>query len=668
MATKGNSSRQGGLETILIRFVPAWENRPDSEHEQAVIRLLVGFVAAAYILFAVFSKDGEHPYLIIAIIFLFFAVAVSIVVSIIRNPGVHPPRRIYGIITDNVSATAALFLNGDLTAPIFVVYLWVTFGNGFRFGKRYLLLSMTLSIFGFGSVLLLSDTWSAGTSVNLGLMVGLIALPLYVASLLSNLERALVNAQAASKAKSDFLATMSHEIRTPLNGLIGILSLLDRTELREKQQYYVDLMKNSSEWLLSVISDGLDFTKIEADELVIEAGPVDLSSTILSICKVYRAVASKKGIQLREDLSGLATPYIECDQNRLTQVLNNLLSNACKFTKEGEVVVEVASSALAEGRARLSCVVRDSGVGIAAGNLESIFAPFKQIKGEDADLRGGTGLGLAISSRLIRLMGGDIRVESAVNVGTTFSFYLDVPIASESDIRGQKEQLGNVFWQRPPLILLVEDNAINREVATTYLRQLGCEVLEAKNGLEAVACVKENVFDLVFMDCQMPVKDGYQASREIRLLEDTGKERKNVIIALTAHITNRDREKCFEAGMDDYMGKPYTMGSLQQVLSKWLAPIMITREAPASPAGILRTEAVIEVGGGVTSLSSRQVIHDLRNALGGIIGGVELALLATEDPVKCEHHLRTALKGAQQAIKISTELSGRYDKTVDYGK
>lgn len=660
MATKGNSSRKGGLETILTRIIPAWENRPDSEHEQAVIRLLVGFVAATYILFAVFSKDGEHPYLIISLISLFFVVAVSIVVSIIRNPGVHPHRRICGIITDNVSATAALYLNGDLTAPIFVVYLWVTFGNGFRFGKRYLLLSMTLSILGFGSVLLMSDTWSAGTSINLGLMVGLIALPLYVASLLSSLERALVNAQAASKAKSDFLATMSHEIRTPLNGLIGVLSLLDTTELREKQQYYVGLMKDSSEWLLSVISDGLDFTKIEADELVIETVPVDVRSTVLSVCKVYRAVASKKGIQLRENLSGLTDSYIECDPNRLTQVLNNLLSNACKFTKKGEVVVEVVSSFLSEGRVRLSCIVRDSGVGIAAENLESIFAPFKQVQSEDAVFRGGTGLGLAISSRLIRLMGGDIQVESTVNVGTTFSFYLDVAVASEGDMRGQKEQLGKVFWQRPPHILLVEDNEINREVAVTYLRQLGCEVLEAMNGLEAVDCVKQNEFDLIFMDCQMPIMDGYQASREIRLLEDTGRDGKNVIIALTAHITNRDREKCFEAGMDDYMGKPYTLETLRQVLSKWLAPIMIAEEVPDSPTGNPGIEEIIEDGRVKTTQSSRQRIHDLRNALGAVIGGVELALLSTEDPIKCEHHLRTALNGAQQAIIISVELSERY--------
>jgi signal transduction histidine kinase/FixJ family two-component response regulator len=510
---------------------------------------------------------------------------------------------------------------------------------------------MVLSVLGFNSVLLLSGRWAAGESLIIGLSVGLVLLPLYVASLLRRLEEAMEKAEAANQAKSNFLATMSHEIRTPLNGLIGLLDLLDITDLKEKQRHYVDLMKSSSEWLLNVISDGLDFTKIEAGELVIDPVALDLQSTIVKISKVYREVAIVKGISLVEDLSRLNTRHVVCDQYRLTQILGNLLSNACKFTENGTVTLAVFSEEIANDKVRLSFIIRDTGIGIAEENLEHIFSPFKQIREKDTDVFRGTGLGLAISNRLVKLMGGDLRVESQLGRGTTFSFSLDVPVAVEGEIHDRMVPRKGIQWVRPPQILLVEDNVINQEVASAYLMQMGCDVLSANNGFEALDLIGDNTFDLILMDCQMPKMDGYEAARKIRALENGIRE--NTIVALTAHVTTQDRQKCMEAGMDDYMGKPYKNEELLRTLGTWLKPLIAEVSHDFVDEQSESLDKPLEKG---SDCSGNSTLHDLRNALGGVIGAVELAMIFHDSPEKSEPHLHTALKAARRAISIALKL------------
>ncbi|MEE4241387.1 MAG: ATP-binding protein [Desulfopila sp.] len=629
-----------------------WKDRPDSEHEQAIIRLFVGGAATIYVFVMLWRTHGHLPMLTTSLIAGWFVLALIIIGWIFLAPGSNIPRRLFGSIIDNGGATALLFLNGNLAAPVFIVYLWVAFGNGFRFGRKYLLFSTILAILGFSSVLIFSELWQMGRTLNAGLLVGLIALPLYVSALLGRLEKALERAEAANRAKSNFLATMSHEIRTPLNGLIGILDLLDVKDFSPQQKHYVELLKSSSEWLLNILSDGLDFTKIEAGELIMDPAPMDLGTLLHDMANVYREVAGRSGITFSLETRDLSVKYIVCDKNRLTQILNNLLSNGCKFTDKGEVVLQVTSKKIDEMTAVTSFFIRDTGIGISHEQLEKIFLPFKQLQLAENGRRKGSGLGLTISRRLVELLGSSLKVQSTPGKGTVFSFSIETPVTTAAKIPGIGSSLQHPAWKRPPRILLVEDNDINREVAGEYLKRLGCEYTAVENGHKALELTAmDRAFDLILMDCEMPVLDGYAATREIRARESGS--RSHTIVALTAHITNQDRERCFRAGMDDYMGKPYRIDTLQNLLYKWLKSLIAADDIPAV---VRQDEDCIPEPTAQQSTIRGKPLHDLRNSLTGVIGGVELALLCCEDPQKCEKHLQTAREAAQKALEVAQKL------------
>ena len=383
----------------------------------------------------------------------------------------------------------------------------------------------------------------------------------------------------AGRAKERFLANMSHELRTPMNGLLGALELLDGTPLATGQKHLLQTAAASGEALLAIINDVLDFSKITAGKLEIQNEPVALRQLVSSAVRLFSASAQRKGLQLGFDWDDRLPVSVVADQVRLRQVLLNLIGNAMKFTERGRIDVRV--QAIAETEPASSATVRfeitDTGVGIDASDLELIFNPFVQADMSDQRRFGGTGLGLAISRRLVEAMGGTIEVASTVDRGSTFRFALPLPPAAtpptappgnelSSRVAAGPMRLGQITGR----VLLVDDNVINRTLATMMLKQLGVAVVETENGQLACELLRSERFDAVLMDVLMPVMDGLAATREIRAREAREGSPRLPIIALTASALREDIEATVRAGVDAHVSKPFTLRHLADTLGRFL--------------------------------------------------------------------------------------------------
>ena len=405
--------------------------RQDSEHEQAIIRVVIVAILATYYFFlaqgADFAPGGFMDGLYWALGYL--VLSVIGVGCIVAWPGVSPPRRLVYMVTDMATLSVLMHWGGEAGTPLYPLFLWITFGNGFRYGNLYLAASATASIIGMVWVVVTTPYWDPLPHFAVGLVVGLVVLPAYVASLIRKLTEAKALAEAANQAKSRFLATMSHELRTPLNAIIGLGDLMHETRLDRDQRDMMRTIGTSARALLSLINHILDFSKIEAGKMSVEAVDFDLYGEIADIMRILRPEATAKNLRLATHIGADVPPFLFGGRQQLRQVLTNLLSNAVKFTERGHILLSAERIGGTAERPQLRFEVADTGIGIAPEACQRVFESFTQADDSTNRRYGGTGLGLALAKQLTGLMGGTIGLESEVGKGSRFRIELAMTAA-----------------------------------------------------------------------------------------------------------------------------------------------------------------------------------------------------------------------------------------------
>ena len=391
---------------------------------------------------------------------------------------------------------------------------------------------------------------------------------------INELKRARDRAEEASRAKSAFLANMSHEIRTPMNGIIGSLALLERTDSEDRRQTLIDVAREAADGLLQTLNEILDYAKLDAKGGALHIAPMDARRVCQIAVQTFQANATAKGVSLRFDASGYPSDLalVHGDEEKLRRIVMNLVSNAIKFTAVGGVTLRLRGWRTAEG-VKLAIRIADTGIGIPADKISLLFEPFFQVESGMSRSYGGTGLGLAISRQLVEAMGGAVRVRSVVGRGSVFAVGLTLPECFdrvESALPLSIMPPLGLAAARGKTVLLVEDNAVNAFISAASLESMGVASVHAGDGHEAVDLYRQRRFDAVLMDCEMPVMDGFAATRLIREFEVQSGAPRTPIIALTANALTGDREHCLEQGMDDYLSKPIELRQLGVLVAKWL--------------------------------------------------------------------------------------------------
>jgi two-component system sensor histidine kinase RpfC len=413
--------------------------RPDTEHEQGILRLVISSLVFLYLLPNALTQLDLWPLYVMGVhlvlaLFIFLRIAYSSTVS--------PARRVAAQFADVAAITWYMTVFGEAAAPMFLLYVWVSLGSGFRFGPRYLISELVMSVVGFSIALYVNDWWRAHPGLGIGMLLGMLAVSMYVLSLVRRMFDALARAEAANLAKRRFISMVSHELRTPLNAIIGMADLLRDTPLSREQADMLSTLRGSSRVMLGLVEDVLDFSKIEAGKVTLERVDFDLHALVNSTCRIVSAQAAAKGVEFVVSIMPEVPPAVCGDPHHLRQVLINLAGNAVKFTEAGSVTVHLSVQAETDAMVRLKFSIRDTGIGISPEAQEKIFESFAQADDSTTRRFGGTGLGTTIAKQLVQLMGGRIGVESAIGLGSTFWVEVDLEKQPERAEVGSGEIAG----------------------------------------------------------------------------------------------------------------------------------------------------------------------------------------------------------------------------------
>jgi len=568
------------MNAIFAPLLQRLSNRPDSEHQQAIVRLVMLGVVVAYLQGVVTGRPGIGEALRVSLLFLLveFVVAFAIVAWILARPGISAPRRVLGMCADYSLMGVGMVLLGELLAPMYVLLLWVTVGNGLRFGPRYLYAAIGFAGVTFLTVILRTPYWQANPWLAWGLLIGLVAVPLYLSSLLHALIRATEAAKAASEAKSRFLANMSHELRTPLNGIVGMAELLSATPLSAEQRDSAEVIQASARTLQSLVDEVLDFSTIEAGKLKRSDADFRLSELVRSVQLMLTSVARSKGIGLEVHVARDIPDALHTDSGHLRQILVNLLSNAIKFTEHGKVALDVRLLAATPGGVRLKFSIRDTGIGIPEDNLGRIFDAFEQVDSGRGRRYGGTGLGTTIAKVLTELLGGRIGVESRLGAGSHFWFELPFTLAAPATTElPSSPGASNIIAfddpfvrhrarVRPLRILVADDQAANLLVMRRLLEKAGHRPQIVDDGNDVLNALEAQQFDVVITDLHMPGVSGIELMKQTRFME-AGRERTPFIV-LTADATTEAQLESERAGAYAFLTKPLVVGKLLDKLAE----------------------------------------------------------------------------------------------------
>jgi len=577
--------------------------RPDSEHAQNLIRIVITALFMGYLgwRWAHHNHDDTLPTTWLILLFE-LTVAVCLMVAILARPQVSHVRRWIGMCTDYACMSAIMAIQGEPAAPLYAVVMWVTIGNGMRYGSNYLRAATALGGLCFLLAMSLSPYWQANPYLAWGLLLGLIAIPLYFDSLLHALTRAVTEARHANEAKSRFLANMSHEFRTPLNGLSGMTEVLATTQLDAEQRECVGTIQASARSLLSLVEEVLDISAIEAGKVRIDREDFSLRELVAAIGLILLPQARGKGLDYRVDIAADVPDWVTADPGHLRQVLLNLAGNAVKFTQEGFVLLRVRNLGEApqqRGRTQLRFEIVDTGIGVPESMRERLFDAFEQADVGLARRYEGTGLGTTIAKGLVEAMGGAIGHENHTPRGSVFWF--EVPMeealkgaepASAGDGLGEGGEgehadtnviaFSNPFLRhrarvRSMRILVADDHEANRMVLQRLLEKAGHRVVCVNGAEQVLDLLSDADFDAVIVDLHMPGMSGLDMLKQLRVMQASGLPYTPVMV-LSADVTPDSIRRCQQAGAYAFLAKPVMAVKLLDTLGTIAAN---GRRAPA---------------------------------------------------------------------------------------